>query len=105
MAATYNGPFVDGVPTGLDLEALRAELTAAGIDVGPLGTIEGTRIVDQATGADVDLPAAAQAIVDAHVPPPPPKTPAQELDNDLAAAGNNIGQAIAALRKFARAQP
>ncbi len=59
----------------VDLIQLKAELAAAGVPVNALGTDGDTIHTYDETGAIVDLPPAAAAVIAAHQPPAPPDSP------------------------------
>ena len=65
----------------VDLNQLHAELTAAGVIVPALGTMGDNLHTYTAQGLVIDVPPGAQAVVNAHVPPPIP--PSVDYGTDL----------------------
>lgn len=62
-----------------DLAKLEQELAAAGITHNALGTSGDELFTYSEIGERMELPPEAQAVIDAHIPPPkPPATPLEE---------------------------
>jgi hypothetical protein len=84
----------------VDLPTLRAEIIAAGIAIGDLGTAGDELVTWDADGHTVpDLPAAVTAVLAAHVVPPPPPQPdfgSEVPDN----AAYLLADRVAQLRTF-----
>lgn len=82
----------------LDLVQLAAEMTAAGLVIRALGTIVDNLHTYNAQGTPIEPPPGAQAVVDAHVPPPIPPVPdfgadlPQDYQQQLANAVQNLRQ-------------
>lgn len=83
----------------VDLRRLQAELAAAGITVPALGTNGDDLHTYDADGALLDLPPAAQAVLNAHVPPPAFVPPDYD-DDDADGTGTHLAQAVASLRQY-----
>jgi hypothetical protein len=81
------------------LRQLRDELQASGINLPALGISGDNLLTYNASGALVDLPAGAQAVLDAHVPAPPPPTPdyGADLPSDYR---EQLAQAVSMLRQY-----
>lgn len=84
----------------VDLLQLQAELATAGIVVPALGVNGDDLHTYDANGAAVALPSAAEAVIRAHVPPPPFVAPQFDDDDDADARGNQLAQAVASLRQY-----
>lgn len=69
----------------VDLHALRDEMELAGIPLPALGTVGDDLVTYDADGHIIEIPdiIVAQAVLAAHVPPPPPKSDIELLDEAL----------------------
>jgi hypothetical protein len=81
------------------LPQLETELTTAGVPHRGLGTHGDILHTYTPTGAAVDVPPAAQAVLDAHVPPPIPPVPdyGADLPSDYI---QQIANAVQMLRQY-----
>lgn len=84
----------------IDLSKLEGELRAGGIQVAAIGRNGDDLHTYDANGTPVDLPPAARAVVDAHVPPPELVPPDYGDDDDADRTGNQLAQAVSNLRQF-----
>lgn len=81
----------------VDLPQLQSELLTAGVSVRGLGTQGDDLHTYNGGGTIVDVPASAQAVVDAHIPPPIP--PPADYGTDLTPRAQ-IADAITQLRTY-----
>lgn len=84
----------------IDLAKLEAELVAAGVSVPALGRSGDDLHTYDAQGVPVDLPPAAQAVVDAHVPPAVFVVPDYDDNDDADRVGGQLAQAVGNLRQY-----